>query len=204
MRLAKILLIACAVALGGISFLHAADSVKEAYYTKVNIWYEEPAKIVITNYHRGAIIPYGAKVNIISKAGDRIQFTVDEQPGITFVLFNVRKHSLVEIKELFEQYFSSNDPRAQGGEFSKFNSLENENIENGTIAQGMNKEAVIAAYGYPPKHKTPTLVSNIWTYWDARSVRKLVTFKNNLVTKTKRLMNMPKAARAGIITCLKG
>jgi len=47
----------------------------------------------------------------------------------------------------------------------------------------MSKEAVIAAYGYPPKHRTPALTSNAWTYWDARYERRIVTFKNNKIAK---------------------
>ncbi len=166
-------------------FSYAAESAAETYYTKVNIWYEDPAKIVSTNYHRGAIIPYGSKVAIVSRSGEKILFSVDDQPGITFVLTNIRKYSLMDTAGLFQQYFAQEDPKAQGKEFGKFNSREKDNIENGTVEAGMSKEAVIAAYGYPPKHKTPALTSNIWTYWDARSVRRVLTFKDNRVTNSE-------------------
>lgn len=161
----------------------AATATTKAYYTKVNIWYEDPGKISSTNYHRGAIIPFGTKVEIINQAKEKIHFTTEDQPGITFILTNVTKHSLANATELFKHYFSLDNPKAINTEFDKFNAKEKDNIENGSLAEGMSKEAVVAAYGYPPKHKTPALTSNLWTYWDARYIRKLVTFKNNLVIK---------------------
>jgi hypothetical protein len=183
MNLLKRLFASGIVVLATASLLHAADSARVAYYTKVNIWYENPAKIVSTNYHRGVIIPYGSKVNIISKGGNKIKFTVEDQAGITFVLTNVSKYSLISLDELSKLYFSEEDPKARDGEFSRFSAKEKENIENGTIEPGMGKEAVTAAYGYPPRHRTPALTSNVWNYWDARSIRRVVSFKNNRVIK---------------------
>lgn len=180
MNMLRRLLVSCIVVFAATSLLHAADSGNTLYYTKVNIWYEDPAKIVSTNYHRGAVIPYGSKASILSKSGEKIKFTIEGQAGITFILTNVRKHSLVAIDELFGQYFSEKDPKSQN---AGFNGREKENIENGTIAEGMSKEAVIVAYGYPPRHRTPALTSNLWNYWDARYARKQVTFKNDKVAK---------------------
>lgn len=164
------------------SFVYAADVSAGTYYTKVNIWYEDPMKIPSTNYHRGAVIPFGSKVKIIDQVKEKIKFTVDDQPGVTFTLVNIRKHSLVEADELCKQYFAQDDPRS-GKDFSKFSPKEIRNIEEGALEEGMSREAAIAAYGYPPKHKTPVLSSNLWIYWDARPIRKLVTFKDNKIFK---------------------
>jgi len=54
-----------------------------------------------------------------------------------------------------------------GGLYSKFNGEEKENIKKGTIAEGMSKEAVLMAYGYPPSHRTAALASDEWAYWIA-------------------------------------
>lgn len=183
MKLAAKLFITISLILFISSFAYAATATSEAYYTKVNIWYENPEKILSTNYHRGAIIPFGTKVNITNQAKEKISFTADDQPGIKFNLINVPRHSLVSVTELFKQYFTQDNPKASNTEFSKFNAKEKENIENGTLAEGMSKEAVVASYGYPPKHRTPALTSNLWTYWDAKILKKLVTFKNNSVNK---------------------
>ena len=97
-----------------------------------------------------------------------------------FVLTNIPKYSLVDTETLFADYFAKEDTKPNK---YKFNGNEKENISNGTIEEGMSKDAVIMSYGYPPKHKTPALSSNIWTYWDARATRKVVTFKDNKVKK---------------------
>ena len=183
MKFLKGSFVAGLMVLGIVNFLSFVSAAEDTYYTKVNIWYEDPGKIVSTNYHRGAILPYGSKVNSLSISGQKIKFTVEDPSGVTFVLTNMAKHSLKDAKELSSDYFTKDNPKVSGGEFSKFSGKEKDNIENGTLEEGMSKEAVIAAYGYPPKHKTPTLSSNLWTYWDARAVRRLATFKNNKLTK---------------------
>jgi hypothetical protein len=183
MKLSAKLFIAIYLALFVLSIGYAGTTATETYYTKVNIWYEDPGKILSTNYHRGAIIPFCSKVKIVKQTKDKIIFTVDDQPGIAFILINIPRHSLENAEMLFKQYFTQNNPKAENEEFNKFSAKEKDNIENGTLTEGMGKEAVIVAYGYPPKHKTPAQTSNLWTYWDARYVRKLVTFKNNVVIK---------------------
>jgi len=183
MKLTVKLLVAIYLTLFVLAMAYAAPPKEETYYTKVNIWYENPEKILSTNYHLGAIIPFFTEVNIVSQNKKQINFTAKEYPGITFSLVNVPRHSLETTSELFKQYFSQDGPKSLNTKFNKFNAKEKDNIQNGTLAEGMSKEAVIAAYGYPPKHRTPAQSSNLWTYWDARYVRKMVTFKNNLVTK---------------------
>ncbi|MCX5698246.1 MAG: hypothetical protein NTX01_00905 [Candidatus Omnitrophica bacterium] len=187
MKLAAKLFIAIYLTLFVFSIACAATTTTKPYYTKVNIWYEDSGKILSTNYHRGAIIPFCTKVNVISQTKEKINFTTEDQPGITFALINVPRHSLVNTTELFKQYFTQDNPKAGNTEFNKFSAKEKDSIENGTLIEGMSKEAVIAAYGYPPKHKTPLLTSNLWTYWDARYLRKLVIFKNNVVTKLEEI-----------------
>jgi len=179
--------IAIYLALFVFAIAYAAAPDAETYYTKVNIWYEDPEKILSTNYHRGAIIPFASQVNITNQAKNKISFTIKDQPGVTFTLINVPRHSQVDTAGLFKQYFTQDDPKIKDPQFNKFNAKEKDNIENGTLTPGMSKEAVITAYGYPPKHKTPVLASNLWTYWDARYLRKLVTFKNNLVIKVEEI-----------------
>ena len=178
MRILQSLFLSGIIVLLGASSLLALDVGKGTYYTKVNIWYENPQKIVYTNYHMGAIIPAGSKVEILGINGNKIKFNVNELKGMTFILTNIPKYSLVSTEVLFSDYFINEEVSP-----CKFNSSEKENISNGTIEEGMTKDAVIMSYGYPPKHKTPALSSNVWTYWDARATRKVVTFKDNKVKK---------------------
>ncbi|MEW5802672.1 MAG: hypothetical protein AB1847_11290 [bacterium] len=154
------------------------------YYTKVNIWYEDPSRIFSTNYHKGNIIPVGTQVKIRSFRMDQIQFT-DESEATVYTLIYMSKYSQVTMKELFDQYFSEGNVMAEGGEFTKFTKEEQDNIKMGTIAEGMCREAVLMAYGYPPKHRTPSLSNNMWTYWNNRFDTVVITFQDDRVQNIK-------------------
>lgn len=49
-----------------------------------------------------------------------------------------------------------------------FSSQEQDNIEKGRVENGMSKDAVMVSWGYPAKHKTPSLDDNAWTFWKDR------------------------------------
>jgi hypothetical protein len=58
-------------------------------------------------------------------------------------------------------------------------------IKEGRVLSGMTKKGVRMAWGYPARHKTPSLEDNVWTYWRNRWVMKYVTFSNGKVTKVQ-------------------
>lgn len=153
----------------------------DSYFTKVNIWYEEPSKIFATNYHKGAIIPVGTEVSNVKIGAKSISFTAQGFDGISFSIINVPKHTLTTTKQIFDNYFTKEDIKSKLGIFSKFSIHEKKNIEKGEISANMSKEAVIMSYGYPPKHKTADLNSNNWYYWLNRFVAIQVVFKNNKI-----------------------
>ena len=51
-----------------------------------------------------------------------------------------------------------------------------ESIRIGVIKAGMSKQAVIASYGYPPEHRTPSLGGNQWIYWMSKYKTKTICF----------------------------
>jgi hypothetical protein len=159
------------------------DVVGKTYYTTANIWYENPEKIYSTNYHRGTILPVGTKVTIKKVSDKEIRF-VDEN-NLPFKIIFLKKHSSrnMNIWDFFNQYFSELNPMRKGGPFEKFSKEEKENIQIGEITEGMSKAAVLMSYGYPPSHRTPSLKSNIWTYWINRFVKRTVYFKDDKVYK---------------------
>jgi len=67
--------------------------------------------------------------------------------------------------------------------FSKFTALERTQIDNGTVAIGMSKDAVIVAIGYPPITETPNLDGNTWVYWSGRYNKFNVHFKDGKVSR---------------------
>ena len=58
-------------------------------------------------------------------------------------------------------------------------------IKEGRALSGMTKKGVRMAWGYPARHKTPSLEDNVWTYWRNRWVMKTVTFSNGKVTEVR-------------------
>ncbi|MBF0384405.1 MAG: hypothetical protein HQL27_00900 [Candidatus Omnitrophica bacterium] len=149
----------------------------KTYYTKANVWYEKPNE-VLTVYHKGEIIPVGTKVTVVNASGSCITF-IPESNSKKYTLVNSSKYSNIGIEEFFNQYFSESDVKAEGGEFYNFTEEERKNIENGIIASGMSKEAVLMAYGYPPSHRTPDTRSNRWVYWISKFRNFGVEFKDN-------------------------
>lgn len=157
----------------------------KTFYTKANMWFKSLDKIYSTNYHRGAILPVGTKV-VIKKVGIKdIKFA--DYDGIDYRIIYIKKHSPgVSVWDHLNRYFSEEDPMRSGGPFEKFTKAEQNNIEMGEIAEGMSKDAVIMAYGYPPPIKTPKLKSRSWIFMLNRFVTQTVMFKDDKVFKIKR------------------
>jgi hypothetical protein len=163
---------------------HAAAE-GESVFTKANIWYEDTGKPILINYHVGTMIPVGTKVKIDAMGKDTIKFTTGS--GVTLTFQNAKKYSTITLQELFDRYFSKESVvKGWGGVYGKFNGKEKDNVKKGTIAEGMSKEAVAMAYGYPPSHRTAALTSDEWAYWDNRYASFRVVFKDNRVSAIER------------------
>jgi hypothetical protein len=52
-------------------------------------------------------------------------------------------------------------------------------IKEGIIVDGMSKNAVLVAYGYPPEHRTGSLYSDRWIYWRNKFVTFSICFDKN-------------------------
>jgi len=167
------------------STLYAENLSGKKYYTKTNIWYESPNDILSTNYHRGSILPVGTKVSIHSIKNKRIRFIPEGSEQI-FAMTNDKQTSTISTEDLFNRYFSTEPVIIGTGDYEVRES-DRENIKNGVIAIGMNKKAVLMAYGYPPTHKTPLLTSDIWHYWYARLHRINVYFKDDRIFKIEKI-----------------
>jgi hypothetical protein len=49
-------------------------------------------------------------------------------------------------------------------------------IRRSAVIEGMTKEEVLISYGYPAEHRTPSLRSNTWVYWENRHTEKKICF----------------------------
>lgn len=171
-------------------FLSSASAGRDVggktFYVAANIWYEKPDAIYSTNFHRGAIISVGTKVTIRDVSEEKIRFS--DEKGISYTFLFVKKHTdgKTTVWDYFDSYFSADNPLRPGGPFEKFSSEEKRNINSGSLAEGMKKEAVLMAYGLPPSHRTPSLESDIWVYWINRFVTVSVIFRDGRVAEMRK------------------
>jgi hypothetical protein len=219
-------LICTALLLSAFSVRAAEPVAGKTFYTTANIWYEKPGYIESLNYHKGQILPLGTKVKIVKAfemiPGDHnalapqaqnfersIRFVDDGGTSYTIV-FNPRYAGNMTNWDFFRQYFSENDPMAEGGAFRSLTAEEQKSVLAGEIAAGMSKTAVVMAYGYPPGHKTPSLKSDKWIYWENRSKTRIVYFSDDKVkdepgagTKARAIKGRETKAASPIGECIK-
>ncbi len=156
------------------------------YYTRVNLWYENPENIPSTNYHRGEMLPVNTKVKLVRIKNALISF--EDEDGQRFTIMHNPSYVHIHARELFARLFSDTDVMLGNEAYEKFTDLEKENIQKGTLSVGMGKDAAIMAYGYPPTHKTPSLDRPVWRYWDNRVEQVLVYFKGGKISKVEGIM----------------
>ena len=167
------------VFLTGMAALPAVNFAEEAagtYYTKFNIWYEKPEKIMSTNYHKGLIIPVGSEVEIRKRNRKEIRF-YEKRSGTEFRIKLHDKYTPLDEAQFFDRYFSKENV-LDSAKYKSFTDMEKENIGAGTLHEGMSKDAVLMAYGYPPTHRTPSTNGDAWTYWRSRVVYFMIQFKD--------------------------
>ena len=160
---------------GAVAVSQQVFAAEGAYYTKVNIWYEKPEKILSTNYHKGSMIPVGSEVRVLKSNSKKIEFMDDK--GTKFRIKLVKDYTNLEEQQFFDRYFSKENI-LNGDQYHSFSNMEKENIKTGTLREGMSKEAVLVAYGYPPTHRTPSTDYDSWVYWKSRMGNFTAMFKD--------------------------
>ncbi len=65
---------------------------------------------------------------------------------------------------------------AEPVDLAKFSEKDRKGIDEGKADFGMTKEGIRIALGYPATHRTPTLESNKWIYWQHRWKTLIVEF----------------------------
>ncbi|MGR9115350.1 MAG: hypothetical protein ACU85E_06255 [Gammaproteobacteria bacterium] len=158
--------------------LPAHIAVGGTYYTQFVIRYEKGTHLT-TNFRRGASIPVNTPVKLMNMTNKTIEVEVDNSSQKLLVK-NVEKHTGDDVYQAFDKLFAK-----QKVELTKFNRLERQHIDRGTVADGMRKKAVTVAIGYPPVTETPNLDSNLWVYWSGRFNRFNVHFKNGKVSRVE-------------------
>ena len=155
--------------------LPASVQLQKTYYSQVGMHYEK-GRYRTTNYGVGIFLPVNSKVQLLEMGSKGFDVKVLDT-GEAVEVINHVKHTNDSVAQAFEKLFSE-----QPVSLLKFNAMERANIEAGTIAKGMSKDAVIVARGYPPAIETPNLKRDQWKYWKNRWDTILVSFKNGKVS----------------------
>ncbi|XKH01271.1 hypothetical protein LG325_00405 [Marinobacter nauticus] len=146
--------------------------------TQINMW-SYKGELETTHYAVDTLIPVNSEVQIMDTSSKTITFRVVDT-GMEVTLVNKQKYTGMGIDGIYDRYFGDSKVN-----LSKFSDLEREAIESGRVVPGMSKDAVLVARGYPPAHRTPTLESDSWRYWQSRFNTIVVNFDDGKVVNIR-------------------
>lgn len=146
-------------------------------FTSYNIFYSDKNNISAINYQNGNILPAGSEVKIIEATEKKIVFKAASQDGF-FTINYPRGKMMLPIEDYIQRTFSARDEEDISRDIkpSVF-----EKIKRGVVEEGMTRQDVIIAYGYPIAYRTPSLKEDTWIYWTAEMETKRVVFKGDKV-----------------------
>ncbi len=124
---------------------------------------------------RGGVLPMCTPVRIDRIRGREIRFTsLNDNRRFRYILHRSARSG---VQAHQQRYFGPSCPN-----MGQMSPEDQSGIQNAAVYQGMTKQGVIAAIGYPPEHVTPSLDGDIWGYWAGRMRRFEVHFMNGRVS----------------------
>ena len=147
----------------------------EKLYTQFSFFYEGDHHIT-TNYRKGILVPINTEVEFVKSSRKRITVKIPSYDA-TVNIENEEGYSGEKIEGIFKRMFAREPVK-----LNTFTESEQSRIKTGLVAEGMSKDAVVKAMGYPPKHKTPSLNMDQWRYWKNRFDTQLVYFADGKVS----------------------
>ncbi|MDR0352212.1 MAG: hypothetical protein LBI02_02250 [Opitutaceae bacterium] len=186
------LVLACLFLAGSLGLARAADgsigyfdTVKndpfpetgKEYYLRHNIMYERDAWDS-TNYWRGTLAAVNTKVRLLGLGGRKLVVQLADEGVIINV--SVSRHTKQPLNELARALLAPKPVPVE-----KYSAEMQEAIKAGMPKTGMTKEQVVIARGYPPAHKTPSLKSSSWLYWNSKFVTHRFAFTDDVLTAAR-------------------
>jgi outer membrane protein assembly factor BamE (lipoprotein component of BamABCDE complex) len=147
-------------------------------YTSYNLWYEHPLKLASTGYSKGTLLPAGTEVADLKVSAKALEFKLASGQKLKMI-FTAKHHPGFSAESFSQRLFTSKDFAALTAGMS---AAEIEAIKAGQLREGMSREAVLVARGYPPESKTRTLDGDEWSYQASRWGSETVRFKDGKLT----------------------
>ena len=152
----------------------------QSRYLCCNVWYEHD-EINDVLYQWGTKIPFGTRVQIIKVGKDDVTFQAEGHPKLKLELRYGAK--VLSIDDYVNRIFVVDDPRPK---LKKVAATTVKQIEEGRVVDGMTRDQVLMAVGYPPAHRTPSLGQSDWHFWQNRWHQWLVNFDGDKVSSVQR------------------
>ncbi len=136
---------------------------------------EQRSKIYSSNYLQDGLIPRCTPVSIDAANDKLVKFTAN---GKQYVYEFQRKLMVESVDEHLDKIFGT---QCADQDLANFSDVDKKGIAEGQVYEGMSRQAVIYAIGYPPAHETPKLDSDQWKYWKNRFNTIIVHFEGDKV-----------------------
>lgn len=164
---------------GASSNLHAIYKDEPAVYTKYNIHAQDSGRDIKASYagyvdlvDGHIIIPAGSKIDFPDKRARRNGFFIKVVDTGQEVFFEYHEGRMEMSEQQYVELITADEPVSIEG----FSEVDQKGIKAGKAFEGMSREGVLTALGYPATHRTPSLESSSWTYWRNRFATMVVEF----------------------------
>jgi len=158
--------------------LSARDLEGKTMYLRFNLRHNR-GKAVELNYQVGDFIPAGSPVEIADIGRKAIELVGPGGQKIN-LRYAAKYTRIKRPAEWLQTVMSFTDP---SGEWASLSALDQQGIREGAAKVGMSKQAVLAAMGWPPAHKTRSLDANRWIYWRNRRGTIALHFEGNTISR---------------------
>ncbi|MBC8453745.1 hypothetical protein H8D64_01675 [PVC group bacterium] len=155
------------------------------YYTKFNLHYYLRGETLVSSYANYVgnfpghlFLPVNTKVHI-GRWENGFSVRVLESNQLIHFEFHAQRMGM-GVKAYQKLLFSTEEVS-----YDDMSDLDKSGITNAEVEEGMTKDAVKAAWGYPAKHRTPTLAVDRWVYWSNRFKTITVLFEEDKVISVR-------------------
>jgi hypothetical protein len=149
-----------------------------SYYARFTFFYER-GRYLATNYKRGTPVSINTPIQLLGYGDDEMVIEVN---GQVIKVKNISKYTGGGIRE-FASLMLADQPTP----IESLGKSLAADIKMGNLRMGMTKEQALMAYGYPPKHETPSIEGDRWVYWTSRYVKRTVVFYDGVLSEGRGL-----------------